>query len=87
MERNIIVGKIYRHISGNYYRVICLAKSSEGKNQEEPEEMVVYESLGNDRTIWVRSLEHFQEKVDKKKNPDCVQEYRFEQVDDQVYFR
>ncbi len=87
MERDIIVGKIYRHLSGNYYRVICIAKDSETPKGEEPRQMVVYESLGKDRSFWVRPYELFQEKVDKKKNPDCVQEYRFELVDDTITFR
>ena len=26
--RDIIVGKTYRHVSGNYYRVICIVNDS-----------------------------------------------------------
>ncbi len=87
MERDIIVGKIYRHMSGNYYRVICLAKDSEVCIGEEAKQVVVYESLGSDRTIWVRSYDLFNQKVDKKKYPDCVQQYHFELVDDAITFR
>lgn len=87
MERDILVGKIYRHMSGNYYRVICIAKDSETSRDKEPRQMVVYESLGKDHSIWVRPYQLFQEKVDKKKDPDCVQEYRFELVDDTISFR
>ena len=87
MERDKKKKKIYRHMSGNYYRVICIAKDSETPKGEEPRQMVVYESLGKDRSFWVRPYELFQEKVDKKKYPDCVQEYRFELVDDTITFR
>ncbi len=74
-------------MSGNYYRVICLAKDSETCIGDEARQMVVYESLGSDHTIWVRPYDLFQEKVDKEKYPDCVQEYRFELVDDAITFR
>ena len=87
VERDIIVGKTYRHISGNYYRVICIAKDSETPRGEEPRQVIVYESLGNDHSIWVRPYQLFQEKVDKKKYPNCMQEYRFELVDDTITFR
>lgn len=74
-------------MSGNYYRVICIAKDSETPREEVPRQMVVYESLGKDHSIWVRPYDLFQEKVDKKKDPNCVQEYRFELVDDKISFR
>ena len=84
MERDIIVGKTYRHISGNYYRVICIVKDSENYDGIEPRQLVIYESLGADRSIWARSYELFNTKVDKELNPDAVQEYRFELVDDDI---
>ena len=87
MEREVIVGKIYRHISGNYYRVICIAKDSQTPVGEIPGQVVVYESLGNDHSIWVRPYHLFQEKVDKEKYPNALQEYRFELVDDTITFR
>ena len=87
MERDIQVGKVYRHMSGNYYRVICIAKDSQSPAGEEKKQVVVYESLGLDHTIWVRPYELFQEKVDHEKYPDCVQEYRFELIDDAITFR
>ncbi len=86
MERDIIVGKIYRHVSGNYYRVICIAKDSEQYQGVEPRPLVIYESLGSDHSIWSRSYDLFNTKVDKKLNPDEVQEYRFELVDDEIKF-
>ena len=84
MERDIIVGKTYRHISGNYYRVICIAKDSEQYDGVEPRQLVIYESLGPDRSIWSRAYNLFNMKVDHELNPDEVQEYRFELVDDDI---
>jgi hypothetical protein len=86
MERDIIVGKTYRHISGNYYRVICIAKDSENFDGVEPRQLVIYESLGQDRSFWSRPYNLFNEKVNKKNNPNSVQEYRFELVDDEIKF-
>lgn len=84
MERDIIVGKIYRHVSGNYYRVICIAKDSEQYQGTEPRQLVIYESLGPDHSIWSRSYDLFNTKVDHELNPNEVQEYRFELVDDDI---
>lgn len=86
MERDIIVGKTYRHISGNYYRVICIAKDTEQYDGTEPRQLIIYESLGSDHSIWSRSYDLFNLKVDKKLNPDEVQQYRFELVDDEIKF-
>lgn len=86
MERDIIVGKTYRHISGNYYRVICIAKDTEQYDGTEPRQLFIYESLGSDHSIWSRSYDLFNLKVDKKLNPDEVQQYRFELVDDEIKF-
>lgn len=79
MERDIIVGKIYRHISGNYYRVICIANDSTKNIDGKPQQLVVYESLKNDRKVWVRPYYLFNAAVD---DPDSIQKYRFELVDD-----
>lgn len=79
MERDIIVGKIYRHISGNYYRVICIANDSTKNIDGKPQQLVVYESLNNDRKVWVRPYYLFNATVD---DPDSIQKYRFELVDD-----
>lgn len=86
MERDIIVGKTYRHISGNYYRVICIAKDSENFDGVESKQLVIYESLGADRSFWARSYNLFNEKIDKKNNPDSMGEYRFELIDDDINF-
>jgi hypothetical protein len=85
MERDIIAGKTYKHISGKYYRVLCIANDSENHDGLEPKQLVIYETLGNKRTIWSRSYDLFNEKVDKS-TVDSVQKYRFELVDDEINF-
>ena len=86
MERDIIVGKTYKHISGNYYRVVCIANDSENDDGMDPKQLVIYESLGTKRSFWARSYELFNEKVDKKMHPDSMQKYRFELVDGEINF-
>lgn len=78
--RDIVVGKTYRHFSGNYYRVICIAIDS--TSGEEKKEVVVYESLGKKRTIFTRPIELFNEKVDSSKYKDVLQTYKFEPIDE-----
>jgi hypothetical protein len=48
----------YRHYKGNLYEVIGVARHSE---TEEP--MVVYRCLYGDRSLWVRPLAMFSERV------------------------
>lgn len=59
-EREIKVGKKYRHFNGNEYLVFSVAKHSE---TQEP--MVVYKQLYGDGGIWVRPLDMFMEKVER----------------------
>ena len=66
---------IYRHFKGNKYKVLYIAKHSETL-----EDMVVYEALYGNHSIWVRPLEMFMGKVDKKKYPDVKQVNRFERI-------
>lgn len=55
---NIVPG-LYKHFKGNRYKVIGLAKHSEG----EPD-MVVYRPLYGSRDLWVRPLDMFTEMVE-----------------------
>ena len=70
--RKIEKGKKYKHFKGDIVTVLELAKDSETL-----EDLVVYE---HNNQIWVRSLEMFLSKVDKKKYPNVEQTYRFEEI-------
>ena len=54
----------YRHFKGNVYEVIAIAKHSETE-----EEMVIYKSLGDEKTsdrgvgIWVRPMNMWTEMI------------------------
>lgn len=74
--RDIVIGKTYRHFSGNYYRVLYIAVDSVTN-----EEVVVYEQLGDKHIVWVRPLNLFNERVDQEKYPDAMQIYKFEPID------
>lgn len=58
--RTIIINGVYRHFKGNEYKVLYLAKHSETQ-----ENMVVYQALYGDRTIWIRPLDMFLECVER----------------------
>lgn len=49
---------IYEHYKGNLYNVIAI-----GRNTQNLEEVVVYQSLYGDYGIWVRPLSSFKEKI------------------------
>ncbi len=58
--QKIIVGKIYKHYKGNIYKIIAI-----GKNSENLEEMIVYEST-KDGQIWIRPKSMWNETIDNK---------------------
>ena len=72
-EREIKIGKKYRHFKGNEYLVLHVAKHSETL-----EEMVVYQALYGERGIWVRPLEMFLD----RKEVDGKQVIRFEEIEE-----
>lgn len=78
-QRDIVVGKTYRHFSGNYFRVICIAVDSTSQDNKE---VVVYETLGNKHIIYTRPVELFNEKVDHEKYKDVLQTYKFEPIEE-----
>ena len=53
-KRSVHVGAVYRHFKGKRYRVLSLARHSETL-----EEMVVYQQLYGEKSVWVRPLEMF----------------------------
>ena len=59
MKKDLIIGGVYRHYKGNEYKVLNVAKHSETL-----EEMVVYQCLYGDYSIWVRPKKMFQEEVE-----------------------
>lgn len=61
----------YRHFKGNEYEVIAVAKHSETL-----EDMVVYKALYGERSLWVRPLKMFNEKIVR----DGVTYKRFEYI-------
>jgi hypothetical protein len=72
-DRQIKIGRKYRHFKGNEYRVLHVAKHSETL-----EELVVYQALYGEMGIWVRPLKMFMEL--KEVNGELV--YRFDEIDE-----
>ena len=74
--RELKKGGIYRHFKGNLYKVEDVATHS-----ETGEPYVVYRQMYGDKSLWIRPLSMFLEKVDKEKYPEIEAEYRFTLVE------
>lgn len=59
--QKIETGKTYKHYKGNIYKIIAL-----GKNSENSEEMVVYQSVKNNE-IWIRPKSMWNDVIDDNK--------------------
>ena len=70
-KRTVHVGAVYRHFKGKSYRVLALARHSETL-----EEMVVYQQLYGEESVWVRPMEMFLGTVER----DGRLLYRFEET-------
>lgn len=76
MNRELVIGGVYRHFKGNEYKVLCIALDS-----EETKKIVIYEALYDKGQIWARDYDEFMSKVDKIKYPEVKCEYRFELIE------
>ena len=74
-----MTGKRYRHFKGGIYIVTDIAVHSETGNL-----MVVYKSFKDPSLTWARPISMFLSEVDKGKYPDVKQEYRFEELANQI---
>lgn len=81
MERQIEIGKTYRHFKGNLYKVLDIVYDSESNNDAELKKIVVYQALYGENLKWARPYDMFNSLVDRDKYPDVEQKYRFELVD------
>ena len=72
-DKELLIGREFRHFKGNLYRLEGFAKDSETL-----EEMVVYRALYGEGDIWVRPAKMFFETIER----DGRTMKRFEPVED-----
>lgn len=75
MENIFKIKGVYKHFKNNYYILEDVAE-----NSETGEMYAVYRQLYGDNKLYIRPLDMFLSKVDKKKYPNVKQEYRFEYI-------
>ena len=68
-------GEFYRHFKNRLYQIVAVAYQAD---DEAP--VVVYQALYGDFRVWVRPLEDFLSRIDRKKYPEASQEWRFERT-------
>ncbi len=73
-NRNVVIGGIYRHFKGDYYKVLHIARHTDTN-----EPLVIYQLLyRKNKKIWARPFQEFLSEVDHGKHPYAKQKYRFE---------
>ena len=80
MEKEVQVGKVYRHFKGNYYYVIDIAYDSETQ-----ERMVVYKPLyerEDKKMLWVRKEAMFLSEIPERPDNITGQKTRFTLCED-----
>lgn len=81
MNREIKIGKKYRHFKGKEYIVIDIVNDSESNNDKEYKKVVIYQALYGEHIKWARPYDMFASEVDHEKYPEVKQKYRFEEID------
>ena len=74
MEKEVSIGKVYRHFKGNYYFVEDIAYDSETQ-----ERMVVYKPIyerNDKKKLWVRPEKMFLSEIPERPDNITGQKYR-----------